>query len=67
MAAEAPSPALLTVADSVNDSPVSGVLSVTESDPTTKSVSGITVTDIDTDEQLFVVLDSPATASTHAL
>ena len=70
VAAAAPSPSLRTVADRVNDAPVSRLLSFTEGDCTSRSglVGGggaDTVTDTAL-EQLFVVSDSPVTASTHA-
>ena len=60
-------PLLLTVADSVTCPPVTGLASLTEANVTVRSGcfgSGtVTITD---DEQLFVVSDSPVTASTHA-
>ena len=64
MAAAAPSPSFRTVAERVNVEPAIGLVSLTENAVTTRSVPiTSTVTD---DEQLFVVSDSSATASTHA-
>ena len=72
MAADAPSPSFLTVADRVNVVPAAGPLSLTDGDDTTKSgwpsgsvtvICTLTCTDV---EQLFVVSDSSDTASTHA-
>ena len=73
MPADAPSPAFRTVADSVKLAPAAGLLSSTDGDSTTRSgllgggggSTSDTVTCTDA-EQLFVVSDSPATASTHA-
>ena len=70
VSAGSPSPTLLPVADSVSHPPSAGQLSVTEGDSTpwsgavtAKGYSTSTCTD---PEQLFVVLDSPDTESTHA-
>ena len=56
-----------TVALSVNDSPVVGLLSLTEGAPTTRSgaAAAVTVT-VTAVEQLFVVSDSPDSRSTQA-
>ena len=60
-------PRFRTVARSVNDCPVVSVLSLTEGDSTIKSGLPLPLTVILTpDEQLFPVLLSPLTLSTHA-
>ena len=56
----------VTVADSVNESPVFKSLSFTDADPTTRSGCGSATVTVTDDEQLFVVSDSPVTVSTQA-
>ena len=65
VAADEALPWFSTVAESVNDSPTSGLLSSTEGAPTTRSGTVLTVTATPL-EQLFPVLDSPVTLSTQA-
>ena len=63
---EAAPPAFRTVADKVKLAPDAGLLSLTVGDPTTKSGSGSGTVTAMAPEQLFVVSDSPVTASTQA-
>ena len=61
-----PAPVLLTVADSVNDPPVNRPVSDTIGVPTWRSGGGAPTTTFTDAEQLSVVSDSSAIASTHA-
>jgi hypothetical protein len=64
---DASPPVFLTLADKVKAAPTTGLSALTVGDSTTRSGDAgygtLTVTD---EEQLFIVSDSPVTASTQA-